>query len=145
MSSNMEASGVKDVVRLSELTGIPKSTIYNWGRQFESGTGSFRTDVDHVRRIAYALNRPVLEAFVNAGLLSRDDLDEDVPQVAPPVEDLTNDALIAEIARRLKKAGKDAAAAEPSEAEAEAPARGKPGRRRATPVGQVVRRPKPRA
>lgn len=114
-----------DLRRHSE--GIGQSLISRWLRDETT------ISLDNARKLADAINRPLLEVLVASGQLRPDELD--VP-VAPPIDlrDLSHRALLSEIERRLHEAdrgiptGADVAAS-PGEWH-EGPDRGGQGKRR---------------
>lgn len=59
---------------------------------------------EHVRALAHALNKPVLEAFIEAGFLTADDTDR-VVEIGRPLTAHDDHALLREIRRRLEKQG----------------------------------------
>ncbi|MFC4128945.1 hypothetical protein [Nocardia rhizosphaerae] len=93
------------------------------------------------RKVAYEYQRPVLEVFVNAGLLSWDDLTskESIANSSP--DQLSDAELIRELQKRLS-----AYAAENEELHAKVDPAAEPedkpsGRRRSSRVSTVMRRP----
>lgn len=79
-------------------TGIDQTTISRW----LSGNTQGRLTPKTVRAFAYGYNRPVLEAFVQAGLLSSSEVGYDF-STHLDLTGVTDKELIQEMARRLEE------------------------------------------
>lgn len=84
----------KEVAAAAKVDG---STVSRW----KSGLAP---KPENVAAFARAYNRPVLEAFVAAGFLTREEAGEK-PSGRPRMADLSNDELLAEISKRINQAG----------------------------------------
>lgn len=82
---------------IAERTHIDATNISRW----KSGQNP-RPDM--VAQFARAYRRPVLEAFIAAGFLTADEAGE-IPSTPPSFDDITDEQLIAELTRRLARAG----------------------------------------
>ncbi|VEW13511.1 Uncharacterised protein [Brevibacterium casei] len=78
--------------------GVSGPTVSRWKK--------FGPRPENVSTFARAYGRPVLEAFVAAGYLTPEEAGE-TPTAAPSLASLTDDELVRELTRRLKKAGED--------------------------------------
>ncbi|MFD6400698.1 hypothetical protein [Nocardia sp. NPDC060249] len=141
------ANGMKTVTAVAEKIGIPPSTVYAW----KSGAGSgkkanTKVDAETARLVAYKFDRPVLEVFFNAGLLAREDVAEDRDVIGLTTEDLTDEALLQDLARRfqrLKTENELLRNERPQAEEPEAPAKAPSTLKRKST--RVARRPEGRA
>jgi transcriptional regulator with XRE-family HTH domain len=88
------AKGAKQA-DIAERAGVNQVTVSRWKKGAESARP------ENVAAFARAYGRPVLEAFVAAGFLTAEEADVR-PDSVLAVSDLADDALIAEVARRLK-------------------------------------------
>lgn len=87
--------------------GVSGPTVSRWKK--------FGPRPENVSTFARVYGRPVLEAFVAAGYLTPEEAGE-TPTAAPSLASLTDDELVRELTRRLKKAGEDNASTPPSHA-----------------------------
>lgn len=76
---------------IARRTGLGPSSVTRW--QISA------PKPDNIRAFAKAYNRPVLEAFVEAGLLTQEEAD--VTTLPADLAEVDSDALLAEIRRRL--------------------------------------------
>lgn len=130
------ANGI-NTAQFVRSVGVTPSAASTWKNK---GGGA---NPELARKVAYQYQRPVIEVFINAGLLSRDDLEGEA-QASP--DQLADDVLIHEISRRMTRysaenkelhsrlngAGEDVPEEEPSKAT---------GKRRTSKVATVMRRP----
>lgn len=88
------AKGAKQA-EIAEKAGVNQVTVSRW----KKGADSARPE--NVAAFARAYDRPVLEAFVAAGFLTAEEANVR-PGAVHAVSDLDDEALVGEIARRLK-------------------------------------------
>lgn len=88
------AKGAKQA-EIAEKAGVNQVTVSRW----KKGADSARPE--NVAAFARAYDRPVLEAFVAAGFLTAEEANVR-PDTVQALSDLDDDALIGEVARRLK-------------------------------------------
>lgn len=83
---------------VAQKIGVTPPSVGRW----KNGGPSPR----QAREFARAYDRPVLEAFINAGFLSPDEAGE-TPGGMPDVTQLDDDELLAEVRRRMKEGDHD--------------------------------------
>lgn len=79
--------------QVAEVSGVDQSTISRWKRE-----GASRPE--NIIKFARAFRRPPVEALIAAGYLTEDEA-ADVVTIRPVVADLTDDALLDEVRRRM--------------------------------------------
>ncbi|MFC4373256.1 hypothetical protein ACFO5K_04000 [Nocardia halotolerans] len=137
---------------IARYIDIAPTTVYAWKKGVGTDTG--RVDPQTARAVAYAFGRPVIEAFLSAGLIAREDLNvADEPPLTPA--ELPDESLLHEIQDRFKRLKSEnellraeRPSPEPEQAPAPAPAPAKQRRGRkpnATSTRRVARLPESRA
>lgn len=86
-----EKSGGATQTEIAERTGLTQPTVNRWRTS--------KPKVDNVIAFARAYDRPVLEAFVAAELISKEDAE--ITEVAADLAEVPTDDLLAEIRRRI--------------------------------------------
>lgn len=81
---------------LARASGLSESVI---GRWLKAAT---LPSVDNARALAIALGRPMLEVVVAVGMLAPDEIATAV-EVGPRLSTLSDEELLAEVARRVKR------------------------------------------
>ncbi|SER96101.1 Transcriptional regulator, contains XRE-family HTH domain [Lentzea xinjiangensis] len=97
--------------QLAEKTGIAQPVLSRWMG------GKTVPTIDNLRPVAEALNLPLLELVVRAGLLTEEEAGAKLKLVNTTADKLSDDELLAEVGRRMKRPG---ALRPPTRAEIEA-------------------------
>lgn len=79
--------------QIAEVSGVDQSTISRWKRE-----GASRPE--NIIKFARAFRRPPVEALIAAGYLTENEA-ADVVTIRPVAADLTDDALLDEVRRRM--------------------------------------------
>lgn len=85
---------------LARASGLSESVI---GRWLKAAT---LPSVDNARALANALERPMLEVVVAVGILAPEEITATV-EVGPRLSTLSDEELLAEVARRVKRNGRE--------------------------------------
>lgn len=85
--------------QLSEKTGIAQPVLSRWMG------GKTVPTIDNLRPVAEALNLPLLELVVRAGLLTEEEAGAKLKLVSTTADKLSNDELLAEVGRRMVTPG----------------------------------------
>lgn len=91
-------SGGATNTAIAELIGVTPSSVARWKDS--------RPDPARARDFAIAFDRPVLEAFIEAGFLTAEEAGQ-LPAAEPDLAELPDDALLDELRRRLRGAQRD--------------------------------------
>lgn len=118
-------SGDVPASHVASAIGVTPSSVGRWGK------GS-NPDPAQAAAFARAYGRPVLEAFIAAGFLTPDEAGER-PAAATNLAVLDDEALLGEVARRMRRGGTDAQGAGAGE---KSPGGGGAAVRRLTPKQQ---------
>lgn len=91
-------TGTHDQKDIAATAGVDQSTVSRWKSTGKPGRP------DNVAALARGYRRPVLEAFVAAGFLTGAEAKER-PTERPSLSSLTDDQLVDEIRRRMRRRG----------------------------------------
>lgn len=86
-------------VAIADLVGVTPSSVGKWKESLPHPV--------QAAAFARAFDRPVIEAFVYAGYLTEDEAGALPGTALPDVTQLDDDALLAEVRRRIKEGGQD--------------------------------------
>lgn len=84
---------------LAEKTGISQTVLSRWN------SGKTAPTIDNLRPVAEALNLPLLELVVRAGLLTEEEAGAKLKLINTTADNLSNDELLAEVGRRMQSTG----------------------------------------
>ncbi len=139
------SNGLETAMDVAKKLDLPHSTVYAWQKKHRANSNS-KIDSETARLVAYTFERPVLEVFFNAGLLAREDVPAGDNSAAAPLmstDNLTDDALLQELQRRIKQLRTEAELLRAERPESAKPEEAKSRGRRSTT--RVARRPEARS